>query len=156
MEENYTDCSYCQGQGQMGEGGFYNAGEAPEAGINCKNCNGTGMSMEQMILNYFDQYHNATFSELENYLIKNGYPASGSEDFYREKNIIIWSGVSGRFIKAIENLLKRKLITLNPVKDNIEYITYLSGSTKRIDLPLPKKNIEYKAPRWLPHWIYPA
>lgn len=33
MKESFKECPCCQGKGQTGEGGFYNAGEVPEVSI---------------------------------------------------------------------------------------------------------------------------
>lgn len=71
---------------------------------------------------------------------------SGDQDYWNlSHNWVFWQGVSHEFIQAIHELVRDGVIDVEMVSP----MTYMIDGCS-LKLPLVKKAIKYKSPRWLP------
>ena len=97
-------------------------------------------NLEESILEFVKQRGGGvTFAELS---ALPGF-AGEKEMVNEEYNHVLWSGISDEFIDALKAL--RTKLSIRPTS----YLTYLADG-KLLSLPLVKRPVKYKKPRWLP------
>jgi hypothetical protein len=103
------------------------------------------MKLKNQILNEIKEYGTLTFAELS---YKKGF--KGHQEVYlkhqKAKNIILWSNVSKKAVRALCELLAEKKIMMFP--SNI--FVYAFDGNILSNTPIAKRIRHYKKPHWLP------
>ena len=66
-------------------------------------------------------------------------------------NVILWAGISEKFLSVTNNLIKEKKILMVPA----DILVYMADGSY-LNLPIAKKIHNYKKPHWLPVVFYTA
>ena len=71
---------------------------------------------------------------------------AGDQGFgFATYNIVCWINISDVFMRALHDLIKDEIVVIEAASPWV----YLNDGYA-LDLPLMKRNIKYKSPRWMP------
>jgi hypothetical protein len=105
------------------------------------------MDIKAEVYSYIKQNEGTSYAELENLFTRLGFNWKGNLEIYSDvcDNVIFWTGWNKEAIELINDLQREDLISKVPGQP---FIYYIDG--KALNLPIVRKNIQYKTPHWLP------
>lgn len=103
--------------------------------------------IKKKIIDYINMFNHVTYVELQNLFDEIGYDYRGNLDIISEKcdHVLFWCNWNKETIELFSELQREGKIHKEPT----QFFTYLIDGGG-LQLPLVKKNVQYKTDHWLP------